>query len=472
MRVLFIEPPKDYWFLMGEYLPPPTGLLALAAYVEMEIKEVEVEVLDCQAEAVGWDRVEKRIRDLKPDMVASSGFTCNAYACARVAEMAKRVDPGIITVMGGQHFSFNAEESLVSFSEIDFVIRGEGERTLVELVRALRGDGDLAVIDGLSFRSGGRTVHNHPRRLIEDLDTLPYPAYHLVEENLHRYHMKVMAGRSRYLIMEGSRGCSHRCSFCTQWRHWSGTWRTKSAKRIAEEMVHLRDNYGGGFLWLTDDNFEFGKRGKELAHELHLHGIDDSMPWFFQARMDDIVRYPDLVAELQKVGNNWQLFGVENSSPQVLDDFNKGESVEDAGKAVKVLKDNSILAQAMMVIGSRRDTLRSIQELREFAMALDTDLSIFSILTPFPGTEVFEDARRRGWIEDLNYAHYDMIHAIMPTETLTRSELPYGLLGCYRAFCGTPSRILRGLFGPNESRQEAYRHLAGKRLLHSLRKMV
>lgn len=237
-------------------------------------------------------------------------------------------------------------------------------------------------------------------------------------------------------------------------------------------MVHLRDTYGGGFLWLSDDNFEFGKRGGELVQELKAHGLDDSMPWFFQARMDDIARNPELVSQLQRVGNNWQLFGVENSSPQVLTEFNKGETVEDAAKAVRILRDNGILAQAMMVIGSRRDTAQSIQELREFSLGLDTDLSIFSILTPFPGTEIYEVARTNGWVEDHNYAHYDMIHAVMPTETLTRMEVQEELLECYRKFYGTPISIVRGLFSRNDLKKRAYRHLAGKRILHSLRRLV
>jgi anaerobic magnesium-protoporphyrin IX monomethyl ester cyclase len=281
-----------------------------------------------------------------------------------------------------------------------------------------------------------------------------------------------MAEKARYLIVEGARGCYHRCSFCTQWKHWGGTWRTKSASRIAAEMASLRDDYGAGFIWLTDDNFELGRRGRDLARELKAQGFNDSVPWFFQARMDDIVQYPDEISQLHGAGNNWQLFGVENSSPQVLSDFRKGEMVEDAAKAVHILKDNGILAQAMMVIGSRRDTSKSIRELRDFAVALDADMAIFTVLTPYPGTEVHDVAKRHGWIEDTNYAHYDMAHAIMPTETLTRRDVQQELLDCYRSFYSSPMSILRGLFSSNELMTRAYRHMAGKRVLHSLRQLV
>ncbi|UCD92937.1 MAG: cobalamin-dependent protein, partial [Methanobacteriota archaeon] len=220
-KILFVEPPKDYWFLMGEYLPPPTGYLILAAYIERELPDMEIEVLDCQAERKGWKDIENRIESFGPHMVATSGFTCNAYVCARVAEIAKQVDRNIVTVIGGQHFSAVADESLKEYPEIDYIVRGEGETAVVELIKTLREGKSVDRVGGLSFRHNGEIVRTQPQQLIEDLDTLPYPAYHLVEKNLDKYHFTMMAGKkTRYMILEGSRGCTHRCSFCTQWRHW------------------------------------------------------------------------------------------------------------------------------------------------------------------------------------------------------------------------------------------------------------
>ncbi len=471
-RVLFVEPPKDYWFLMGEYLPPPTGLLALAAYVERELDDVEVAVLDCQAEAKDWKGVESRIASYAPHIVAATGFTCNVFVCARVAETAKRVDPAIVTVMGGQHFSLLDSESLTSFPEIDFIARGEGERTFVELIRALQGKGDLGRVDGLTFRKDDQVVRNPNRELIEDLDSLPYPAYHLVEENLSKYHFTGMAGRSRYLILEASRGCWHRCSFCTQWRHWNGTWRTKSPRRIAEEMAHMRDDLGAGFIWLTDDNFEYRKRGEELVDQLRAKGFDDTFAWFFQSRSDEIVKNPETVSKLRKVGNNWQLIGVENSSSKTLEDFNKGETVDDAIRAVRILKENNIFSQAMLIIGSRKDDHASIERLRAFANELDPHLAIFTVLTPFPGTQVYEDALRNGWIEDWNFGHYDMAHAIMPTESLSREEVQRELYTCYKEYFGSPVRALQGIFSSNSIKKRTYRHMASKRIMSSLRQLI
>jgi anaerobic magnesium-protoporphyrin IX monomethyl ester cyclase len=471
--ILFVEPPKDYWFLMGEYLPPPAGLLILSAYVERELPDVRVEVLDCQAERKDWADIRAEIASRSPSIVATSGFTCNAYVCARVAEMAKHVNEDILTIVGGQHFTSTPDESLRDFLDIDVIVRGEGEVTLVELIRTLKKGGDLRSVEGLSFRHNGQVVHTLDRPPLENLDALPYPAYHLVEKNLRQYHFTMMAGRNtQYLILEGSRGCTYRCTFCSQWRHWKGAWRTKSAQRIADEMEYLHERFGGEFLWLTDDNFNYRVRARELWQELQRRAFTDEITWFFQARTDDIARNPEAVARLRSVGNAWILVGVENHAPDVLQDFKKGARVDDATRAIKTLRDNDIFAQAMFVIGSRKDTAQSIEQLRQFSLDLRTDLAIYTTLTPFPGTEVHDEARRNGWIEDENYAHYDMAHAIMPTESVSRRELQEELFRCYHDFYGSVPRSIAAIFSRNRIRRRVYRHMASQRVLKNLRRLV
>jgi len=129
MRVLFVEPPKDVWFVMGEYLPPPFGIIQLAAYLEREVEGIGVEVLDCNAEKLDWRGLERYMESLEPDIVASSALaTCNTYTVARTLETAKRVNPEILTVTGGQHFTATAQESLEAYPEIDVIVRGRGRR--------------------------------------------------------------------------------------------------------------------------------------------------------------------------------------------------------------------------------------------------------------------------------------------------------------------------------------------------------
>src|SRR3990170_7057459 len=183
MKVLLIEPPKEEWFVMGEYLPPPYGIIQLATYLEREAKDVEIKILDCNAEHVDWGDMGKRIEGFNPDVVASSSLaTCNTYVVVRTLEIAKKVNPKILTVTGGQHFTVTAQESLQEYQAIDAIVRGEGEQTFTELVLNAKKKTNLAKIQGLSSRRDGKVVHNPPRPLIEDLESLPYPGYHLIKD--------------------------------------------------------------------------------------------------------------------------------------------------------------------------------------------------------------------------------------------------------------------------------------------------
>jgi anaerobic magnesium-protoporphyrin IX monomethyl ester cyclase len=473
MKVLFIEPPKDIWFVMGEYLPPPYGIIQLAAYLEREAKNVEVEVLDCNAEQVDWKEMEEKIETANPDVVASSSLaTCNTYAVAKTLEIAKKVSSEILTVTGGQHFTATPQESLEAFPEIDVVVRGEGEQTLTELVQNSSKKSAFMKIRGISFRHDGKIFHNPPRPLFEDLEILPFPGYHLVKDIVHKYHFAAMAGRDApYALVEGARGCPHECTFCTQWRHWEGKWRVKSPKRIADEIEFCHRSYGSKFIWLTDDNFGAGTRANDLADEILKRRMKDAS-WFVQARCDDIIRNKEVLPKLRRSGLSWVLLGVESSEPSTLNDFKKGITPEDARTAVRLLKKNDIFAHAMFIIGQRKDTAQSIARLREFADRLDPDFVMFGILTPFPGTEVFDEARRNGWIEDLNWSHYDMIHAIMPTETMSRTEVQEELYECYRTFYGSWRRRFSGIFSRNELKRRIFWYMAGRGIIQQIKALV
>ncbi|UCF45569.1 MAG: cobalamin-dependent protein [Candidatus Bathyarchaeota archaeon] len=474
MKVLFVEPPKDYWFVMGEYLPPPYGLLQLASYLESKMQDVDIKVLDCQAMSLDWKGLEKRLESFNPDVVATSGFaTCNVYVAARTLELAKKLKPNGLTVTGGQHFSAMAQESLEAYPEIDVIIRGEGEETLVELIGAIGEGSNLSRVAGISFRKSQKIRHNPPRPLIEDLDRLPFPGYEFVKEYAHRYHFTMMGGtKARYGMVEASRGCPHRCTFCSQWKHWHGTYRHKSVKRVADEIEFLYSNYGSRLLWLTDDNFGLDQRIDSLCDELIKRGFSDDVTCFMQARCDDVVRNQRVLAKMNRAGINWLLLGVESHSKGNLDRFRKGTKPEDAINAVRLLKQNGIFSQATCIIGEHHDSHRSIEDLRQFVNQLDPDLAIFMILTPFPGTDLYEEAKLNGWIENWNWADYDMVHAIMPTETLSTEQIQHELYKCYRSFFGSWSRRMEGFFSKNSVKRRVYRYMARQSVLRQLKNLV
>jgi len=181
LKIAFVEPPTDFWFIMGEYISPPFGILALAAYVEEHNPGVEINVIDCQAEMLDWAGLERRLENLQADVVASSSLsTSNAYAVIRTADIAKSVNPETMTLVGGQHFTALAAETLQNYPVVDMVVRGEGEVTLSEILKSVGAGKSMKDIPGVSYRVKEGITHTCERPLIEDLNSLPYPAYHFV----------------------------------------------------------------------------------------------------------------------------------------------------------------------------------------------------------------------------------------------------------------------------------------------------
>ncbi len=455
---------------MGEYLPPPLGILELAAYLESRNHRIDIEVLDCQSERLDWRGLEKRIESFSPDILASSALaTCNAFTVLRTLEIAKKVDANIKTLVGGQHFTATSQESLEAYPEIDIIVRGEGEQTLVEIVDAVERRKPLRNIKGITFRQRGRIIHNPNRPLITDLDTLPYPGYHLVKEHMGKYHFTMMAGaKTGYAMVEASRGCPHRCTFCSQWSYWGGRWRAKSPKRVADEIEYCYREFGSRFLWLTDDNFGLGNETKKLCDEIRHRRLADDIMWFMQARCDDILCHKEILPQMRRAGNMWIMTGLESNNVETLHNFQKKINPFEAEEAISLLKKNGIFAQATFIIGSRKDSHESISRLREFVNVVDPDLAIFMILTPFPGTEVYTTSKQNGWIEDSNWSNYDMIHAVMPTEHLSSQEVQEELYECYRSFYGSMTRRILGLFSQNKFKRRTYRYLASQGVLKAL----
>ncbi len=471
MRVLFVEPPKKTWFLMGEYLPPPYGILSLASYLEKHNNSVDIEVLDCQAEGVDWRGLEKRIETFRPDVIAPSALaTCNTFTVLRTLEIAKKVDPTITTVVGGQHFTATAQQSLELYPNLYVIVRGEGEQTFSELIQVLETEQSFSKVRGLSFLREKNIFHTDDRPLIENLDTLPFPGYHFVRENMKKYHFAMMAGKDApYALIEGSRGCEHHCTFCSQWRFWRGCNRSKSPKRIAEEFEYCHKEFGTKFMWLTDDNFGLGQRASRLCDEIINQGLSTEIMWFMQARSDDIIEHQNVLPKLRKAGNYWILVGLESHSSETLNEFNKDIDPSKAKQAMSLLKQNDIFAQATIIIGNRKDSHESLNELRKWINEVNPDISIFMILTPFPGTELYQVASRNGWIEEDNWGVYDMVHAIMPTEKLSREEVQEELYKCYRGFYGSWKRRITGLFSTNALKRRTYRYLMRQGVLKALR---
>ena len=448
---------------MGNYLPPPLALLCLAGYLEESLPSVEIQILDCQAEEIDWEGVKARIEEWNPNIVAPSTLsTCNADLSLRVATIAKRVSPDINTVLGGLHFSALAEDVLHQHPQIDFIVRGEGEVTLTELVSCLDENEVPDSVHGLAFRKDGDVAVTPNRPQIQDLDSLPFPGYHFVAEHMSKYRFPA-AKDLPYALVEGSRGCEHVCSFCTQWRYW-GRWRRKSPQRVAAEFELLYREFGSRFLWLTDDYVRLDAWMETLCDELKAREMTEDLMWFFQSRADEIVSGKALLPKLRETGLQWIMTGLETHDPKLLEHYQKGVDVATGKEAIALLKENDILAQTTAIIGDRFESFESLEAFREWIDEVDPDIAVFMTMTPFPGTPMYEEAVAQGWLKEASWDQFDMIHATMPTEHLTRQEVQKELYKTYRAFYNW-SRRIRGTLASNKVKKRYFRHMMWKGFL-------
>lgn len=474
MKIALVEPPKDFWFVMGKYISPPFGLLCLAGYLEKNMPETEITIIDSQSEGLDWDGLENRLFELQPDVVASSSLaTANAYYALRVCQMVKKINSDTKTVLGGQHFTALANETISKYPEVDFIIRGEGEETFTDLVKCIEQDNGVDRVLGLSYKKE-KINHNPDRPLIGNLDVLPPPAYHLVAEHMKNYYFSLMSDENLpFAIIEGSRGCRHNCSYCSQWCFWRQNQRFKSPENVVKEFERLYYEYGSRFFWFADDNFGLDDRTESICDLLIQRGLGDEIQWFCQLRADDIVVHSETISKLRQAGAIWALVGFDNSSQEILRSFRRFDLNNDTcKKAVDLLRENQIFSQGTFIVGHPNDNHESIDSLREYADQLDPDIASFFALTPFPGTEIYEEAKEKGWIMDTNWANYDMVHAIMPTNHLSREEVQKELYECYNHFFGSWPRRYRGILSDNHVTRRTYGYLAKQSILSNLKDLI
>jgi anaerobic magnesium-protoporphyrin IX monomethyl ester cyclase len=445
MKVLFVDPPHEMWPLLAAGCLPPVGFAALAAYLEEQ--GYKVGIIDSTALKYSWDDLEKAIQRENPDVVGVTGITNFIYDSMNAAKLVKGIDPEIITIIGGPHFSFLPEETLRDCKYIDYGVIGEGEITLTELLQVLeKNSRKLKKIKGIAFREKDKVKVTSPRPLIEDLDVLPMPAYHLLP--MDRYGMSFLDGNSSTIVTT-SRGCPYNCSFCSETKFWGRKWRGRSAKKIVDELELLHDKYKKKTFWFGDDNFGLSrKRNIEFCDEILNRGLD--INFWIETRIDHIMRDQDLIPKFKKAGLIWVLLGIESPSQEQLDRYNKQLSVDNIKPTIKLLKQHDILVQTCFMWGDVNDTEETLEKTYRYALELDADVFALQIVTPFPGTDLYEEAKKENRIQVSDYSKYDFLHAIMPTNTLSIEEVEKLHKKYYVKFWTRPSKLLKNLFSRNK----------------------
>lgn len=438
MKVLLVEHIKKLWPLFGRGVAQPIHLAYLAAVLEEN--GIEADILDCTVQRYEWADYRKFLKETSPDIIGVSGLTPFLPYAVETVRIAKSVNPNVVTVVGGTHFSLNARQSLIDYPEIDYVVIGEGEITFLELIKALNDGRDLSKVEGIAFRDKKEIKITPERPLIEDLDTLPLPAYHKLPMEKYRF---AWFGRGMSMMLS-SRGCTFKCRFCTERKIWRNRWRGRSARKVVDEMELLKTKYGIKVIWFGDDCFDLNrKRNEQFVAELEQRKL--GIKWWIEARADTILRDADLTQRMSRAGLFQVLLGAESSSENDLKYLNKNISLNQTRKAVALLKKNNITTQVMFIVGLPDETKMSIRRTIAFAKSIDPDLPVFTPITPFPGTDMYDELASLGLIEETDPLKFNYLTPVARTHYLSRKQLHREIIRCYVEFYSSPRKIVESL---------------------------
>jgi radical SAM superfamily enzyme YgiQ (UPF0313 family) len=423
-RLVFIEPKAPNLHIFSKFPLPRLGILLLGTI--MKARGWDVEVFIEEMRPIDFDVIRRA------DLVGISTITSTAPRAYALADKVR--ETGIPVILGGPHVSFMAEEAM---EHADFVIRGEGERSLPALIEAWQGSRDYSGIPNLSYRSDGRVVHNPFKPCTEDLDELPSPDFSLLGSE--RY-----GGKSgRIIPVQTSRGCPFDCSFCSVTGMFGREYRFRSTAKVIEELRLYDDRRNTVFFY--DDNFAANpKRAKELLRAMIREGF--RFAWTTQVRAD-VARDEELVGLMKEAGCRTVFIGFESVNSRSLEAMKKRQTVAEMRRAARVLRRRRIHVHGMFVYGFDQDDWETVKQTVRFAKRARLNSTQFLILTPLPGSEFFNQVSRQDRITFHDWALYDAHHVVFQPAHFSLRELQRAQIFSHRKFYSLREMVKKFLKG-------------------------
>jgi len=399
MRILLINPAMNLETLgkfQGLLEPMPViGLAYIAAVLEQEGHRVQA--IDQFTYNMSVAAMMEQVVAFRPDVLGIGMLTPSAPVSLEIADQTRRLVPECRIVVGNVHADIFYTDILTK-SAVDFVVHGEGEYTIRDLVRALEsGDTDFASIQGISYVGSDGEVHKTAARpVIEDLDALPYPAWHLFPYT--RYGLLPFADVARpVLSMTGSRGCPYRCEFCSL-LYTGSNYRKRDPIKIVDEYEYLHERYGVKQIGFVDPIFPLNKKILfQFCEEIMRRGLQKKLVWLSETRVDRLDR--ESLRIMRASGCRRILLGIESGVDLLLENVNKTFTTETTRQAVRLMREEGIESVGLFMIGLPGETEEMTRQTIDFAKSLDLDFAKFAITVPFPGSQMFEDLRREGRLD-------------------------------------------------------------------------
>ena len=385
MKILFIQPPPRK-VSREDIVVPPLGIAYLAAVLEK--KGHTVGIIDGFAEGLDQSGLEDRVRSFSPDITGITGMTPVIDNAFRAVMAARRHTRYI--VMGGPHASMVRSRIFDQSPGLDFAVQGEGETSIGLLVDALETGSALDAVPGLITRD----FENPPAPYIRDLDTLPLPARHLLPNDKYRY----ILSKGKVTTLFSSRGCPYQCIFCDK-TVFGSQWRARSAESVLEEIELVVKDFGVKSIVFYDDLFTVKKdRVMDICKGIIEKKID--IEWKCEGRVNIVDE--ESLKWMKKAGCSMIAYGVESGNQKGLDYLNKGTKVEQIRRAFELTRKAEIKPMGYFVLGIPVETYEEGIHTIEFAKEIRSAYAQFSVLSPTPGTRLFEDVIKMGWYREID----------------------------------------------------------------------
>ena len=406
MRVLLINP-SLHQATTGQYkknvekqrgVYPPLGLLYIAAVLKKNNHQVEIIDIDIEGKNAE-NKLKETYQNLNPQMIGFYAMTWTYQQAKDLAKRFKQIDSKIITVIGGPNVTCLPKYSL-EFGDFDFGVIGEGEKTIIELLNKIEKRNNLKFnqISGLAFKQDKKIIINPARPLIRDLDTIPFPARHLLSP---KKYFDVFSRKKQFATIMATRGCPFNCIFCDRKNRMGQNWRVRSPENIYQEIKEIIDQYNIKEFMFFDDNLIVDKKwGLELCHKLKPLKII----WECRNRVDLLDQ--EMLKAMKQAGCYRIRLGFESGDNRILKVLKKGITVEQSLKSAQLCKKIGIEIYGYFMIGAPTETPQTIQKTIDLALKINPSFAIFSKIILIPGSELFQYGVENNQIDNSSNSSY------------------------------------------------------------------
>lgn len=410
-KIVFIEPRAPNLHIFSLYPLPRLGTLILGTM--MKDRGWDVEIFIEELRKIDFEIIRSA------DLVGISTITSTAPRAYALADKIRKL--GVPVIFGGPHVTFMAEEAL---DHADFVVRGEGEQTLMDFIDAWEKGTGFSGILNLSYRVNGEVSHNPLRPFLKDLDQIPFPDFSLMKSP-----KRGIGGRNT-IPVQTSRGCPFNCSFCSVTGMFGKKYRFRSTENVIEEL--RRYNHRKNSIFFYDDNFAANRRrAKELCEAMIREKL--RFKWTTQVRAD-LAKDEELVGLMKKAGCHTVYIGFESMNEESLKAMKKRQTVEEIVHAVKVLKKHRINIHGMFVYGFDEDDWQTVKKTVKFAKKSRLTSTQFLILTPVPGSEFYDKVNKENRIQFRDWALFDGHHVVFQPSRFSLFDLQRAQIFSHKKF--------------------------------------